>query len=117
MIPSSNNHLIGKALLPAERSGKVKVGQKVNIRFSNYPDNEFGLVKGKVRNISLIAIKVETKNHYVVEIDLPDGLTTTYGKELPFISEMEGQADIITDDMSLLERILFPIKKILTENL
>lgn len=117
VIPSSNNKLIGKALLPAERSGKVKVGQKVNIRFSNYPDNEFGLIRGKIQNISLISVKVETKNHYVVEIDLPDGLTTTYGKKLPFVSEMEGQADIITDDLSLLERILLPIKKILTESL
>ena len=41
----------------------------------------------------------------------------TYGKKLPFVSEMEGQADIITDDLSLLERILLPIKKILTESL
>lgn len=117
IIPSSNNRLIGKALLPTERSGKVKVGQKVNIRFSNYPDNEFGVVKGIVQNISLVSVKVENKNHYVVEINLPDELTTTYGKQLPFVSEMEGQADIITDDLSLLERILLPIKKILTENL
>ena len=117
VIPSSNNKLIGKALLPAERSGKVKVGQKVNIRFSNYPDNEFGLVKGKIQNISLISVKVEAKNHYVVEIDLPDGLTTTYDKVLPFVSGMEGQADIITNDLSLLERILLPMKKILNESL
>ena len=117
VIPSSNNKLIGKALLPAERSGKVKVGQKVNIRFSNYPDNEFGLVKGKIQNISLISVKVEAKNHYVVEIDLPDGLTTTYDKILPFVSGMEGQADIITDDLSLLERILLPMKRILNESL
>ena len=117
VIPSSNNKLIGKALLPTERSGKVKVGQKVNIKFSNYPDNEFGIVRGIVRNISLISVKVETKNHYVVEVELPEGLTTTYGKKLPFVSEMEGQADIITDDLSLLERILLPIKKILTESL
>lgn len=117
VIPSSNNKLIGKALLPTERSGKVKVGQKVNIKFSNYPDNEFGIVRGIVRNISLISVKVETKNHYVVEVELPERLTTTYGKELPFVSAMEGQADIITDDLSLLERILLPIKKILTESL
>ena len=117
VIPSSNNKLIGKALLPTERSGKVKVGQKVNIKFSNYPDNEFGIVRGIVRNISLISVKVETKNHYVVEVELPEGLTNTYGKKLPFVSEMEGQADIITDDLSLLERILLPIKKILTESL
>lgn len=91
--------------------------RKVNIRFSNYPDNEFGMVRGRVQNISLVSVKVENKNHYVVEINLPDGLTTTYGKQLPFVSEMEGQADIIADDRSLLERILLLIKKIQTESL
>ena len=74
-------------------------------------------MKGKIQNISLISVKVEAKNHYVVEIDLPDGLTTTYDKILPFVSGMEGQADIITDDLSLLERILLPMKRILNESL
>jgi len=30
---------------------------------------------------------------------------------------MEGKAEIITDDLSLLERFLLPIKKVLKENL
>jgi len=29
---------------------------------------------------------------------------------------MQGQADIITDDISLLERLILPVKKILKEN-
>lgn len=117
IVPSQNDILLGKALLPAKRSGKVKVGQKVNIRFSNFPDNEFGVVKGVVQNISLVSVKVEKISNYIVEIRLPDGLKTTYNKVLPFVPEMEGQADIITDDLSLLERLLLPIKKILKENL
>ena len=117
IIPSSTDKLLGKALLPTERSGKVKVGQKVNIRFSNFPDNEFGVVKGIVQNISLISVKVEKTSHYVVEISLPDGLRTTYNKHLPFVPQMEGQADIITEDLSLLERLVLPIKKIVTESL
>ena len=54
IVPTNQGEIIGKALLPTERSGKVRKGQKVNIRFSNYPDKEFGIVKGTVKNISLI---------------------------------------------------------------
>lgn len=74
-------------------------------------------MKGIVQNISMISIKIEKENHYVVEINLSDGLKTTYQKVLLFVPQMEGRADIITDDLSLLERLLLPIKKILTESL
>ena len=53
----------------------------------------------------------------MVDIELPNGLRTSYNKELLFLPEMEGQADIITEDMSLLERFLMPIKKVMTEGL
>lgn len=117
IVPKEKGELIGKALLPTERSGKVEVGQKVNVKFANFPENEYGIVRGYVRNISLVPSKEKEVKQYVVEISLPDGLLTTYKKELPFLPEMEGQADIITDDITLLERFLLPLKKVLTESL
>ena len=118
IVPTNQGEIIGKALLPTERSGKVRKGQKVNIRFSNYPDKEFGIVKGTVKNISLIPV-VDGQNvkSYMVDIQLPNGLRTSYDKELPFLTEMEGQADIITEDISLLERFLMPIRKVITEGI
>ena len=115
IIPDNNGKPFAKALLSTKCSGKVKKDQQVNIRFNNFPDTEFGIVNGKIRNISLTPTKIEGNSYYVVYIDLPKGLHTSYRKKLPFIMGMEGQADIITEDFSLLERILQPIKKIVTE--
>lgn len=118
IVPTNQGEIVGKAMLPTERSGKVKKGQKVNIRFSNYPDKEFGIVKGIVENISLIPVlDVQNAKSYMVDIELPNGLRTSYNKVLPFLPEMEGQADIITEDISLLERFLMPIRKVITEGL
>ncbi len=118
IVPTNQGEIVGKAMLPTERSGKVKKGQKVNIRFSNYPDKEFGIVKGIVENISLIPVlDVQNAKSYMVDIQLPNGLRTSYNKDLPFLPEMEGQADIITEDISLLERFLMPIRKVITEGL
>lgn len=112
VVPTSEDKLIGKALLPVASSGKVKEGQKVNIRFVNYPDQEFGAVTGIVRSISLVPVE----ENYVVEIDLPEGLKTGYGRILPLSQQMTGNADIITDDLSLLERFMQPMKKFFTLN-
>jgi HlyD family secretion protein len=115
VIPASESHIIGKAMLPVARSGKVKTGQKVNIRLDNFPDSEFGLLKGIVRNISLVPTASGGTSSYVVEMDLPEGLFTNYKKELPSLPNMTGIADIITENMSLLERFVMPMKKIFKE--
>jgi HlyD family secretion protein len=118
IIPTDSVKLLAKALLPTVRSGKVKTGQKVNIRFDNFPDNEYGIVRGIVKNISLVPAKdTQGIGYYVVEIELPDRLKTTYKKNLPYLPEMTGQADIITEDISLLERFIMPVKKVLSEGL
>lgn len=109
IAPETGSQPIGRALLPVQGSGKVKVGQQVNIRLNNYPDQEFGYVKGKVINVSPVPTE-EAK--YVVDIGLPDGLRTNYDKDLPMSRELKGTAEIITEDMRLIERLLAPLKKL-----
>ena len=117
IVPDSSSRIIGKAMLPIARSGKVKAGQKVNIHLQNFPENEYGILRGTVQHISLTPAQTGTTAYYSVEITLTNGLITTYKKELPYLSNMQGQADIITEDLSLLERLVLPIKKILKENI
>lgn len=109
IAPNEGSPPIGKALLPVLGSGKVKVGQWVNIRLNNYPDQEFGYVKGKVTSISPVPT---AESMYVVDVELPDGLRTNYDKELPMTRELKGVAEIITEDLRLIERLLMPLKKL-----
>ena len=40
---------------------------------------------------------------------LPKGLETSYKKQIPFQQEMTGTADIITEDLRLIERIVVSV--------
>ena len=102
----------GKVVLPMQNSGKVKVGQKVNIKLLNYPYTEYGVLKATIKNISL----APEQGNYYIELNLDNGLTTSYNKKLDFLQEMSGIAEIITEDMRLLTRIFAPIKTIIKEN-
>lgn len=116
IIPTSKAQIIGKAKMPIARSGKVKIGQSVNIRFVNFPDNEFGIVRGIVKRVSAVPTSNnQDDKYYIVEIELPNGLCTIYDKELPYLPDMIAQADIVTEDLSLLERFFLPLKKIWKE--
>lgn len=112
IIPKDEGLLMGKVQLTFQGAGKVKEGQKVNIQFLNYPYTEFGMVRGIVKSISL----APDNNYYTAEIKLPNGLKTFYGIDLEFKQEMQGVAEIITEDMRLLERIVKPLKFILNKN-
>ena len=47
---------------------------------------------------------------------MPDGLKGSYRKELPFLQGMSGMAEIITDDQTILQRLLFPLKSLMTNH-
>lgn len=113
IIPKNEMRIIGKADIPSTGVGKVKPGQTVNIKLDNYPYMEFGMLKAKVKNISLVPITTEQGIFYSAEIELNDSiLKTNYNKIIPFSQNMTGTAEIITDDLRLLERFLNPLRSI-----
>ncbi|MCL2097444.1 MAG: HlyD family efflux transporter periplasmic adaptor subunit [Bacteroidales bacterium] len=110
IVPESATQITGKIYLPPQGAGKVKVGQTVNVKLDNFPYLEYGMVKVAIKNIALVPIVQENVRYYVLEVDFPDDLQTNYGKTLPFSQEMQGTAEIVTDDLRLLDRFLRPIK-------
>jgi multidrug resistance efflux pump len=108
IVPKSNHKIIGKMLMPIQNSGHVKLGQKVLIRLTAYPYQEYGMLIGKVKNISLLP----SQDTYAVEVDLPIHLKTTFNKNIELKSELSGTAEVVTEDLRLLERIFYQIRKI-----
>jgi len=109
IIPSENSSFIAKLKTPARNLGKVMLGQKVNIKLQNYPDYEFGVLKGVVNNISEIS---NNDGFYTIDVSLPKNLITSYNKEITFKQEMTGIAEIITEDLRLIERFFYQLKQI-----
>lgn len=112
IVPEEATKIIGKIYLPQQGAGKVKKGQTVNIKFANFPYMEYGIVQVKIKNISLVPLVVKDERVYLLEVEFPEKLKTTYGKELTFSQEMQGSAEIITDDLRLLDKFINPIKAI-----
>lgn len=112
IVPFETGDYVGRISLKMNRSGKVKPGQTVNIKLSGYPYLEYGMVKGIVKSKSL----VPSGDSYIMELSLPSGLTTLYGKKLDFTQNMQGTAEIITDDLRLLQKILNPFRYMISRN-
>lgn len=109
IIPIKSAGYIGKIKAPIQNAGKIKIGQKVNIRLANYPDTEFGVLNGIVENISLFPDK---EGNYLVDVTLDNELITSYNKKIEFQQEMSGKAEIITEDLRLIERFFYQLKNV-----
>lgn len=112
IVPLNTGDYIGRINLKMQRSGKVHPDQLVNIKLSGYPYLEYGMVRGIVKSISL----VPSGDAYVIEIRLPDELRTLYGINLEFTQNMQGTAEIITEDMRLLQKVINPFRYMLSKN-
>lgn len=110
IIPNENSSYIAKLKTPVQNSGKIKIGQDVNIKLENFPDTEFGILKGKVKSVSMIPDK---DGVYLIDVELPKELITTYNKKIVFKQEMRGSAQIITEDLRLIERFFYQFKEVL----
>jgi len=101
IVPDGNKEIIAKSFISGLGSGKVRKGSKVLIRLDGFPYQEFGSLIGSISAVS----NVPGQFGYMLEIQVPSDLSTTFGKKINFSHEMQGDGLIILDDYSLLHRI------------
>jgi hypothetical protein len=108
--------VFGQVYLPETGAGKVQVGQDVIIKLNNSPYEEYGIMKGQVRSMSLVTNQQVDGNSqnksdvFLVTVGLPGGLTTNYGRPLHFYFDAKGSAEIVTRDRRLYERLFDNLK-------
>lgn len=106
IMPNDESSIQAKLLVPTTNFGKVTIGQKVRLSLHSYPENEFGRVEGEVACIS----SMPQDGHYQVAVSFTEGLRTSYGFQIPFSQNLSGRAEIITNNISLLERLMHTLR-------
>lgn len=109
ILPENQGDYIGNLKVPLQNSGKIQDNQKVLIKLDNFPYQEYGMLEGRIQSMSTITDK---DGNYFIEVAMPNGLKTSYGKEIRFDKELTGSADIITDEMRLIERVFYQFRKL-----
>ena len=114
IIPKEErNDIKVEGILPIANSGKIKNGLKAHIQIDGFPQQEFGTLASVIDNISLVPQRNDKGSAYLLELSLSDSLNTNYNKAIPFRQEMEGTANIFTNDKRVLERIFEQLMSLL----
>jgi HlyD family secretion protein len=106
-VQPNNTTYFVEMLIPQYNFGKINKGQQVLLKFLAYPFEQYGAVVGKIEHIN----NLPTDSGYLAKVILPNGLITNYNKPLQYRDGLFAQADIITENMRLLERLYFNLAK------
>lgn len=105
LVPQ-HGRIMAIATLPVTGSGKVEIGQPVNIKLDHYPYEQYGMLQGVIKDFPILPVN----GHYQVRLSLPDRLKTTYGKELDIRQNLTGSTEVITEDLRLMEKMFHWLK-------
>lgn len=110
VVPIGKLEYLGLCQMPVRNSGKVRPGQRVILKLENYPYREWGSLEGKVGTISEVPGPGD-QGGYMVFIEIAN-LTTSFKKTLDFRQEMRGTAEIILDEVTLLQRVFYQFREL-----
>jgi len=89
--------------------GKISEEQTVRLKADSYPSEEYGYLNGIVRSVAAFPNR---RDSFLVQVELLNGLKTTYGKTLFFRNGLSVRAEIMTDNRTLFDRFFEPLKKL-----
>jgi multidrug efflux pump subunit AcrA (membrane-fusion protein) len=101
-INPGNDQFFGEMSIPQSSLGKIKEGQRVLVKLRSYPFEEFGMLKGSIKSISDVPYKDSV---YMSRVDLKLRKTTDMKRYIHLKQGMTADAQIITQDLTLLQRI------------
>jgi multidrug efflux pump subunit AcrA (membrane-fusion protein) len=100
-INHGNANYFGDMNIPQDNLGKVKQGQRVLIKLHSYKFEEYGILKGRIIYISDVPYK---DSIFLSKVKFePDNLNIK--KKIQLKQGMIADADIITEDATLLQRL------------
>ncbi|MDF7816506.1 HlyD family efflux transporter periplasmic adaptor subunit [Runella sp. MFBS21] len=112
-VGGTSGRYFGEINIPQVNFGKVKRGQRVLIKFQGYPFEEFGAVEGQIATIS--QVPTPDSQFFLATVNLPNGLKTGTNKQLIYKTGMVASAEIITEDLRLIERVFYQVKRALNQ--
>jgi len=105
IIPSQSKEMRGIMNIPFTESGNIEKNQKVLVRLKSYPSAQYGILEGRVLNISKVAIELNNEMVSPINVNFQNGLITTKGYKISNEQELSGTGRIITKEKRFIQRI------------
>jgi multidrug efflux pump subunit AcrA (membrane-fusion protein) len=112
-INAGNEQFFGEMSIPQDNLGKVKEGQAVLVKLRSYPFEEYGMLRGKISYLSDVPLK---DSIFVSRVTFLSKQASDMKKPVHLKQGMMADAEIITQDATILQRLTRNIIKAMNSN-
>ena len=109
-IDPGNEAFFGEMTISQNNMGKVKEGQEVLVKLRSYPFEEYGMIRGRIKYIADVPYK---DSIFISKVDFKIKNSSDLRKPIHLKQGMVADAEIITQDATILQRITRSFFKIL----
>jgi multidrug efflux pump subunit AcrA (membrane-fusion protein) len=107
-VNPGNEQFYGDMSISQTSIGKVRVGEKVLIKLKGYPYEEFGMIRGTIKYIADIPYKDSV---FMSRVDFKMKNSSDLKKPIHLKQGMTADAEIVTQDATILQRISWSLFK------
>lgn len=100
-IDTRDKKFFGAIVIPQNSIGKVTAGQRVIIKLNSYPYEQYGSLEGVIKYVSA---SVDNNGDYLAEVEI-NTHASSINTAIQLSPRMRGEADIVTKDATILQRI------------
>lgn len=112
-INPGDEAFFGQMFIPQDNMGKIKEGQEVLIKLKSYPFEEYGIIRGNISYLSEIPYKDSV---FVSKVNFKMRTISDMKKTIRLKQGMVAAAEIITEDATLLQRLMRNLRKAINKN-
>jgi len=109
-INSGNGTFFGEMAIPQYNMGKIKLGQKVLVKLKSYPFEEYGAMEGRISKIADVPMKDSV---FSARVNFASSRYSEMKRPVSLKNGMLADADVITEDASLIQRLSRSLIKML----
>jgi multidrug efflux pump subunit AcrA (membrane-fusion protein) len=113
IINPGNTNFFGEIQIPQYNMGKIQIGQRTLVKLHGYPFEQYGLIKGKLSYVSDVAYRDSV---FIAKVSFHDFENKNNERKIVLKNGMQGDAEIITEESSLLQRFFRNMTKMLNTN-
>ncbi len=107
-VSSGNGSYFGEIHIPQDNMGKIQAGQKVLVKLKSYPFEQYGMLTGSVKYIADVPYN---DSIFMAKVALKDHQLSFENKQIILKEGLLADAEIITEDATLLQRFTRNITK------
>jgi multidrug efflux pump subunit AcrA (membrane-fusion protein) len=110
VINPGNTDFFGEVQIPQYNMGKIEIGERALIKLRSYPFEQYGMIRGRLSYISDVAYRDSV---FVAKISFDHFENKDQNRKITLKNGMQGEAEIVTEESSLLRRFFRNITKII----